>query len=90
MSGHVELIFVTDAARPLNIAGSPKLFARLLGTGPGQPSGRGSPEPGTSRALVNRDIFKINKRNQTIYFYFPAQRYKMLSLRQLTKKEIYI
>ena len=61
MSGHVELIFVTDAARPLNVAGSPKLFARLLGTGPGQPSGRGSPEPGSSRALVNRDIFKSTR-----------------------------
>ena len=60
MSEHVEPIFVTDAARPLNVAGS-LLFARLLGTGPGQPNGRGSPEPGSSRALVNRDIFKSTR-----------------------------
>ena len=57
MSRHVELTFVTDAARPLDIAGSPKPLARLPGPGPGQPSGRGCPEPGTSRALVNRYSF---------------------------------
>ena len=68
MSGHVELTFVTDAARPLDIAGSPEPFARLPGRGPGSPAAVAVRSPGPLGLLLTITFLDQQKKRNNLAF----------------------